>query len=286
MHILIAGINGYLGHLLSQELKNRDHEVFGISRDLINGDSGLLRTYLTGVDVVINLSGAGILQRWTRENKKIIFDSRIKTTRHLITAINSLPKADQPKKYIQASAIGLYTCGERHKESSRNYNPGFLGKVVEDWEKASDRLSKDVEKHIFRLGLVLGKKAKTISKLKPIINLGIGGTLGNGKQAFPFVHEKDLANAFIWAIEKLNNDNLFNLCAPQHINNKDFIKSFAKKMKRPAIFPVPAAVIKAIFGEASTLLLESPEVDSRKIIEAGFKFRYPDIDSALEEILS
>jgi uncharacterized protein (TIGR01777 family) len=285
MKVKLTGASGFLGKGITAELERKGFEVSGIERKLLYGSTEILAKEIENADIIINLAGAPILQRWTKRNKKIIYESRVNTTRNLVYAINSLPIEKQPKKFITASAIGIYKAGTNHDENSFDFDDGFVGYVVKDWEAVSDELSSAVQKIIFRIGLVLGRNAKTISNLKLPFKLGLGATVGSGKQSFPFVHEKDVFCAFVWAVEKLNKDGVFNIVAPQNISNKDFTKALAKALGRPAIFSIPEFVLKIVLGEASVLLTEGAEILPRNLTEGGFNFLYPDINSALKEIV-
>jgi uncharacterized protein (TIGR01777 family) len=285
MKIKITGISGYLGISISDELKKQGHEVTGIERKLIYGSPAILSKEIENTDVIINLAGAPVFQRWTKRNKKLIYESRIRTTGNLVQAINALQEENQPKKFISASAIGIYKPGFNHDEKSSNFDDGFIGTVAKDWEDASNELSSNVKKTIFRIGLVLGKNAKTITNLLLPIKLGLGATLGNGKQPFPFIHEKDVIRAFVWAVNNLTKSGTFNLVSPESITNKDFTKALAKALNRPAIFSIPGFVLKMFLGEAAVLLTQSPEVEPMNLLEEGFRFNYPDINLALTEIL-
>lgn len=285
MKIKITGASGYLGTSISEKLRERGHKVSGIERKLLYGSINDLQTEIKNCDAIINLTGAPILQRWTNKNKAVIIGSRVKTTQNLVQAINNLPLDEQPKKFLSASAIGIYATGYMHNESSRNFDEGFIGNVVKQWEAASNGLSPNIQRNIFRIGIVLGKEAKTISNLLVPFKLGLGATLGKGKQPFPFVHINDVISAFMWCIEDLNSSGVFNLVAPENISNKDFTKALAKLLGRPAIFSIPEFVLKIVLGEASVLLTGGAEVEPRNLIEAGFKFHYPDIINALKEIV-
>jgi len=278
-------MSGYLGRGISEKLQKNGHEVLGIERKLIYGSLATLSKEIEGTDVIINLAGAPILQRWTKRKKILIHESRVRTTRNLVKAINALPKENQPKKFISASAIGIYKAGFTHNETSTDFDNGFVGIVVKDWEDASIELPATIQKNIFRIGLVLGKEAKTITNLLLPFKLGLGANIGNGKQSFPFVHEKDVTRAFVWAVEDFDKNGTFNLVAPESITNKEFTKAFAKALNRNAIFSIPEFVLKLVLGEAAVLLTESPAVEPRNLLETGFELRYPDIKSALSEIL-
>nr|WP_319512568.1 TIGR01777 family oxidoreductase [uncultured Draconibacterium sp.] len=285
MNIKLTGSNGYIGQLISKKLEEKGHSVSGIERNLLYRDSENLKKELQYSDVVINLAGAPILQRWTEKNKEIIYDSRVVTTRNLVAAINGLPNSQRPKKVVSASAIGIYKSGYSHTEESHNLDEGFVGKVVKDWENSLIDLSSDVQKVIFRLGVVFGRESQTIKNMLLPFKLGLGGKIGSGEQPFPFIHEEDVVSAFVWATEQYQSNETFNLSAPENISNKEFTRSLANQLNRPAFFTIPAFALQLIYGEAASLLTQSPEVSSEKIQNAGFEFNYPNINSALKEIL-
>lgn len=286
MKIKITGINGYVGQLLSQHLRKKGYQVSGIQRKLLYGDTKYLKEEVSHVDVIINLAGASILTRWTKSNMRRIYKSRVNTSLNLVQAINQLPVDEQPKQIISASAIGLYLNGAIHDERSKNFDNGFVGRLVQDWEAAFGDLPDNIDLTFFRIGVVIGKESQTIKKMLPVFRNAMGGKLGSGKQAFPFIHERDLINAFLWAVEVPPRQNVFNLVAPQNISNKDFTQALSQALHKPAIFSVPSLIIKIVFGKASSLLLKGPVVEPKALLDAGFVFKYPTIDSALEEILS
>ena len=286
MIIKLTGSNGYIGGLISNELKKNGHIVSGIQRSLLYGPTPGLQKELQNTDIVINLAGAPILQRWTKKNKKKIYDSRVVTTGNLVKAIVTLPKADRPKKIIAASAIGIYKPGFEHDEESQVFDNSFVGQVVKDWENELSPLPSDIQTIVFRIGVVFGKNAKTINNMLLPFKLGLGGKIASGKQAFPFIHETDVVNAFVWAAEKMNSSETFNLTAPEYISNKEFTKSLARVLKRPALFTIPAFALKLIYGEAASLLTQAPEVSADKLLDRGFKFEFPTINATLHNILS
>lgn len=286
MKVKVIGVSGYLGKLISDELALKGYNVSPIKRSFLYGLTEKLKNEISGTDVIINLAGAPIFQRWTKKNRKLIYDSRIITTQNLVRAINELPETSRPKKFIAASAIGIYKSGYSHDESSNNFDEEFLGEVVTEWEKQSTLLHKNTQRIIYRIGPVLGKKSKTINNLLLPFKLGLGATIGSGKQPFPFIHEKDLVNAFIWAIEEYSGNDTFNLVAPQKITNREFTFQLAKQLHRPVFFTLPEFLLKLIFGKASELITQSPEVLSDKIQKAGFNFQYQDIAATLHEIVN
>ncbi len=285
MKIAISGANGYIGRKLVRELSETPHELVILERKILY-DFPLLMERISGSEAVIHLAGAPILQRWTKTGKAEILNSRTIPTRNITQAINQLSEAKRPKTFISASAIGIYFPGKIHSEASNLYAEDFVGQVVRQWEESSSEMSPSVRKVIFRTGLVLGKDAKMMKQLLPIFKFGLGGRLGSGKQAFPFVHIQDVTREMIWAINHSEAQGTYNLVAPQNINNLQFTKALAKTLHRPALFTVPGFVLKVIFGEASTLLLESPAVTPERLTGSGFIFAYPDIQTCLSEIVS
>lgn len=282
--VVITGKSGYLGSLLTTQLEAAGFQVKGIPRPALSQKDELMNE-IRSCYAVINLAGAPVLQRWTPKNRKTIYESRVLSTQNLVEAINELPAESRPKKFISASAIGIYKTGFLHDESSTAFDDGFLGTVVQDWEKPLNELPAQIQKVVFRIGLVIGKQASTITKLLVPFKLGLGASIGNGQQAFPFIHERDLARAFVWALEEYPESNTFNLVASERINNRTFTRKLAQLLRRPAFLFIPEIAIKLALGKAAVLLTQSPEVSSEQIQKAGFKFHYPDIDAALKEIL-
>jgi uncharacterized protein (TIGR01777 family) len=284
MKIAISGTSGYIARNLIVELKEAHHEVVAIKKStLYNIDQ--LTELLTNTSVVINLAGAPILTRWTKTSKNEIFRSRIDTTQNIVKAINGIASDKRPSLFISASAVGIYSSNELHTEESTSFSNDFVGEIVKSWEKASEQLIPTVRKVIFRIGLILGKDAKTIQNLVPVFKMGLGGEIGSGKQPFPFIHISDVTKAIIWSIENEKSQGIYNLVAPENIDNKTFTKTLAKRLNRHSFFTIPAFALKILLGEASTLLLQSPQVFPERLLNEGFVFSFPDIISSIEEII-
>ena len=216
MKIAISGSNGYIARNLIRRLVAAQHEIIPIKRSMLN-DVDQLAELLSGTSVVINLAGAPILVRWTEANKNEILRSRVDTTQNIVRAINSLPEDKRPSVYISASAVGIYSSDKVHTEESTSFSTDFVGEVVKGWENASKELSPSVRKVVFRIGLILGKGAKTIQNLVPVIKMGLGGKIGTGKQPFPFVHIDDATKAIIWSIENQKAHGIYNMTKPNII---------------------------------------------------------------------
>ena len=284
MKIKISGSSGYLGSLIMEELKAAGHNAEGIKRELLYGPVDRLAAELQGADAVVHLAGAPILKRWTRKNKKEILESRSVTGKHLAQAIKSLPSQSRPSKVVSSSGVSIYAQGRFHTENSPDYDRGFLSEVVRTWENAWEELPPNVDLTIFRMGVVLGKASPPIRNMLLPFKTGLGGKIGNGRQPFPFIHEKDVARAYLWALENKLTGGIYILAAPHQISNKTFTKALSKSVNRPAFLTVPPAALKLVYGEASTMLTHSPSVHPEKLLKKGFKFTYPTIEKALEAI--
>ena len=285
MKIAISGANGYIAGKLIQELKIAGNEIVTIGRDALYNIPALTER-LSGTDAIIHLAGSSILCRWTKAKKEEILKSRTETTRNIVRVINQLPSDKRPNTFISASAIGIYSPDLAHTEESTRFSNDFVGEVVKKWEQSSDELNPTIRKVIFRIGLILGKEAKTIQQLLPVFKMGVGGRIGSGKQPFPFVHIDDVTRAFLWAIQNRKSGETYNLVAPQQITNAQFTKELSDMLHRPAFFTVPEFALKIVYGEAASLLLQSPIVIPQRLLDAGFKFGYPDVQSSLKEIIS
>ncbi|MGE4587753.1 MAG: TIGR01777 family oxidoreductase, partial [Mangrovibacterium sp.] len=270
MKVSITGAHGFIGRNLSCFLEKHGIEVSRVSRLLLCGKLDELAADLAGSDAVIHLAGAPVMQRWTRKNKQVIYNSRMVTTWNLAEAISRLPEEKRPRVFIAISGTGIYVGGKSHDEKSPDFSTDFLGKVVTDWEAASAGLSGLVRRVIFRTGLVLGKDSLLIRKLYPLFRAGLGGRIGTGKQAFPFIHITDLERAFYTAISREEFSGIYNLTAPHQATNQDFTRLFSRELQRPAVLRVPATALRLIYGRAAVVLLESPSVFPGRLQAAGF----------------
>lgn len=284
--VKISGASGYLGGVITERLVKNNHEVSGIHRQLLYGPIDELAGEIEGSDVIINLAGAPVLQRWTWKNRQIIFESRVVPTSHLVQAVNRLKPEKRPQVFISASAIGIYRAGMLHNEESREFDNGFIGRLVQAWEEPLLELPQTTRRFVFRIGLVLGKKAKTISSVLPMYRMGAKVVAGNGRQPFPFIHEKDVSKAFQHAAEGLLQPGIYNLAAPLGITALEFARALSREIKTFAGINMPPLFFRLMYGEAAVLLLESPAIEPQALLNAGFDFEHPTIESALSEIIS
>lgn len=300
MKILVTGLSGFVGTHLAKLLLEQGHEVVGLSRDpkraADNHDSRIKwfrwnpeqelpsQESLAGVDSVINLVGENIAaKRWSEEQKKKILDSRIKSTKNLIEAINQF--RPELKSLVNGSAVGIYqkNLNETIDEDSSIDND-FLADVCQQWENATTGISSSIRKVIIRIGVVMGTDGGALARLLPIFKLGGGGPIGSGKAYMPWIHVEDLARLLAEAAVGDKFEGVYNGVSPQAATNLEFTKALANSINRPAFLPVPPVMLKLIFGEMSSVILDGQKVKPQRAIDAGFKFKFSDINEAMNNL--
>ncbi len=282
MKIAITGASGFIGQNLVEALKN-DHEVFGLSRHDISLPVEEFAKKYDGIDVFINLAGANVDTRWNDVYKEILISSRLYTTEKLIESFKLMEH--QPKQLISTSAVGIYSDKMDNSEENNDYSNDFLGTLCQNWEaKAKEAEGSGVKVAITRFGIVMGKGGGALRKMMPIFKLGLGGKLGNGKQAFSWIHIEDLINAHKMLIEQ-GLEGTFNYTAPNPTTNGELTKVLAKALNKTSFMTVPAFMVKLLFGEGSTVLLSGQRVFPKKLQEAGFEFKYKTIEEAVNAVV-
>jgi len=278
MKIMISGMSGFVGNHLNDYFTKAGHDVYKIPRNYILSNEKLIELLLDS-DVVINLSGANIIHRWSESYKKSLYSSRIDTTKAIVNAINNL---DKKPILISTSAVGIYANKGIHSEDKYEYGNGFLSKLCRSWEEEASKAKTKVV--IFRFGIVLGNGGALKKMLLPF-KLGVGGVIADGKQLFPFIHIEDLLRAFEYVIKEKELQGVFNLCAPVVTTNMGLTKALGRALNRPTILPVPKFVLRLIYGEGSKVLTDGQNVVPEKLISSGFKFHYEDINSTIDNLI-
>ncbi|CAB4338499.1 unannotated protein [freshwater metagenome] len=292
MRIVIAGSSGLIGTELVTSLRSDGHEVIKLVRRKPAASSEVYwnpaageidSSALVGCDVIINLAGAGVGdRRWSNSYKELIRSSRVDTTSLLAETAADL----KLKVFIAGSAIGWYgDTADRQVDETSPPGEGFLAEVVVAWETAS-KPARDAGVRVvnIRTGLVASKHGGAWAKLLPIFKFGAGGKLGSGKQYWSFISMRDEIAAIKFLIDSPNISGPVNLTAPQPATNTEVTKAMAKVFKRPALFPVPAFALKTILGEFSQEVLGSSRVIPKVLLDNGFKFADPDIESAMRTL--
>lgn len=238
------------------------------------------------VDVIFNLAGATIAQRWTKANKEVILNSRVEALQLLYNTIKA--ENISIKQLVSASAIGIYPDSLTHyyEEDYKDFDDRFLAKVVTYWENQADQFkSLNIKVSKIRIGIVLSEKGGALPQLVKPIRWFVGSALGSGNQWQSWIHIEDIAAIFMYVV-KNRIEGTFNGVAPNAMTQKDMVKSIAKVVKRPILLPaVPSFVLKLVLGEMSALVLESQRVSSKKIEDLGFNFKYYQLQPALEDEL-
>ena len=295
--VLITGGSGSVGTRLSQLLLDNGYEVAHLSRSKTNLPN--IQTYLwnveqnqidgkclDGVDIIVHLAGAGIADsRWTEERKKTIIDSRTKSIQLVYQLLKSNPH--QVKTVVSASASGYYSeRGDNLMKETDSPNTDFLGECSVLWENAVDE-AKDLGIRVvkFRTGVILEKNAGALPKIAAPIKFGFGSPLGDGKQWTSWIYIDDVAEMYLKGIEDETMQGAYNMSTPNPITNKELTVAIAQKLNKPLWLPnVPAFLLKLAFGEMSAVVLGSTKMNVEKIEQTGFKFKFPTIKSALNQI--
>jgi uncharacterized protein len=299
MKVFMTGGTGFVGTYLAKRFIAEGHEVTILTQALSGAElkmTGL--SYLAGNptnkgewqkavrdhDVIINLAGASIFSRWTAQQKRILLSSRINTTRNLVYA---LPDNAKHITFFSTSAVGYY--GFREDEELAEDSPSgddFLAKLAVDWEQEAMRAkAKGARVIVTRFGIVLGKNGGALGQMIPLFKYFLGGPLGSGRQWFSWVHMHDLADAFIFLLKNKEISGAVNLCSPHPVRNVDLGRAIGKILHRPSWMPAPAFMMKLILGEFGDVLLKGQRVIPRRLLDAGFQFRYSDIEEALRNII-
>ena len=284
MRIAISGAGGFIGTHLRKAFEAKKWQAAALKRALYKKPD-MLRDALEGSDAVVNLAGANIIARWTEDYKKTMYSSRVDTTRALVKA--SAACVNKPGVFISASAVGIYAPGGPHTESNYVLNKGFLGSLSADWEAAAMRAGDSgIRTVIFRLGVVLGRDGGALRMMLPAFKMGLGGTIGDGSQPFPWVCIKDLQRAFEMAIEDTSISGVYNLTAPAEDTNKELTKALAKALHRPAFMRVPCLAARLRFGEGAQVITEGQYVIPERLLNVGFSFNFSKLGDAIRDCLS
>lgn len=300
MRVLVTGGSGFVGQRLCQQLIEQGHEVQVVSRrphhvrDRLPSGCDIRDSAQAFVesppDALVNLAGESIAgKRWSDEQKATLIDSRVGATQQLVALCEQLKANGQPLPgvMVSGSAMGYYgDQGKRVVTEETPPNEEFAHRLCQQWEAAAQPIeAMGVRLAIVRIGLVLEAGGGSLQKMLPPFKMGVGGRFGSGEQFMPWIHREDLVAAIIFLIEHESLNGAFNASAPHPVTNATFTKTLAKQLNRPAIFPVPAFVLKAGLGEMSRLLLTGADIRPARLEEAGFTFQYPTLDKALKAIL-
>lgn len=298
--MVIAGGSGFLGEVLVEHFKDsyeivillRKHQLDQANVRFVKWDGrsqGAWVHELEKAEVLINLTGRSVDCRYTEKNKQAIYDSRLDATHVLGQVIQQL--MSPPSLWINAASATIY----RHEldrdmdEVSGITGEGFSVDVCKKWERAFNSVKlPDTRKVILRIAIVLGKRGGALQPMKHLTKVGFGGRHGKGNQYFSWVHEQDFARMVENLIQEKHLSGVFNVAAPNPIPNKSLMKELRKAMSTPFGFPLPKWLLEIgafLIRTETELLLKSRRVVPKRLMEEGFKFDYPEIQQALNDLI-
>ncbi len=300
MKLFIAGGTGFIGPYVIRRFLEAGWGVKALVRsekkieklppgvEVILGDptqAGPWQTEAASCQAAINLTGANIFARWTREYKKEILRTRLESTRRIVEALAS----GHGQILLNASAVGYYGAHRGEEEVTEESSPGddFLAEVCRAWEAealAGEKFGLRV--CVMRFGVVLGRDGGALAKMLPAFRLGLGGPIGSGRQWFPWIHVKDVAEAALFLATRDDLQGPFNFVSPGILRQKEFAKLLGKVLKRPAFLPTPAFILRLIFGEMAKIVTGGVKARPKRLLEAGYQFLFPEAFQALKEILA
>ncbi|MBU7582537.1 MAG: TIGR01777 family oxidoreductase [Nostoc sp. TH1S01] len=306
MKVAITGATGLVGSRLVERLQTEGHQVLVLTRnagfaqkvfppanfpsvEIITytpTTSGAWQDVISSCEAVVNLAGEPIGEgRWTPERKQEILNSRQLGTQKIVEAIaKANPK---PKVLVNTSAIGYYGTNETatFDEASVSGND-FLAQVCQAWEAEATKV-KDVGVRlvILRFGIVLGNGG-ALAKMIPPFQLFAGGPIGSGRQWFSWIHIDDVVNLILQALNNSDMEGVYNATAPNPVRMNDLAQTLGKVLNRPSWLPVPAFAIEALLGDGAIVVLEGQQVLPKRTLESGFTYQYPNLQPALQQILT
>jgi len=302
MKIFLTGGTGFVGKGLTSLLLERGHQVTVLSRSagdrkagsahtvrMLQGDPakpGPWQDAVAGHDAVVNLAGASIFSRWNPQQKERIRQSRIRTTQNVAEAMAR--GNDPPRVLLSASGTGYYGFRGDEEVTEQEHAPGndFLARLASDWEQEA----RTAEKHgvrvvLCRFGIVLGRDGGALKNMLPAFRMGLGSPLGPGNQWFPWIHEQDLWEIFLFLLDRPGLGGPVNCAAPHPVTNREFTKTLASVLGRPAFLPaVPGRAIRWVLGEFGDVLLHGQKAVPAVLLKEGFSFRFPTLREALEDL--
>jgi len=298
MKILITGGTGFIGKELCKRLLQRGASLTVLSRHPETvaercgeqvagiGSLGALSAD-DAFDAVINLAGEPIADaRWMERRKRLLWESRVTLTEQLVDYIARAQA--KPQVLVSGSAVGYYgDCGDRLLDEASIYTDDFSHRLCAAWEEAAGKArDHGVRVCTLRTGLVVGKNGGFLQRMLAPFKMGMGGRLGDGRQWMSWVHRNDLIRMIEHLLDSPGSSGAYNGTAPHPVTNREFTRVLAKVLKRPALLPVPAAVLKVALGELSVLLLGGQRVVPKRFLEEGFRFEFEILEQALTDVLA
>ena len=292
--VLVTGSSGLVGRRLGPYLRTLGYTVRGLSRTPEGegtfrwdpGEGFIDPEALEGCDAVIHLAGENIAGgRWTKERRHRILQSRVDGTRTLVEGIAKC--SNPPSVLVSASGVNYYKIGSPVRSEDSSRGDGFLSEVCEQWEaEAFNARSSGLRVVCMRTGIVLDPLGGALGKMLPAFQMGLGGPVGSGEQGFSWIAMDDLLDLYEAAIRDPRLEGPVNAVHPESVNQRHFSKILGSVLHRPSVLPLPAAVVKALFGQmGEETLLADLTVQPTKLIDHGHDFRFNSLEDALSFML-
>jgi uncharacterized protein len=298
VNVFLTGATGLIGRSLAIALLERRHAVTAVSRSpdaakrlpagvtLVAGDPaepGAWEEALGGADACVHLAGEPVAEgRWTLEKKRRIRDSRVRSTARVAEVI----RRGGPTVLVSGSAVGFYgSRGDQVLDESAAPGTGFLADVSREWEDAAAPAKVRARVVQVRTGIVLSRRGGALPRLIGPFKAFAGGPLGKGDFWQPWIHFVDEVGLLLLALEDARCEGPLNASAPEPVRNKELARAIGRAMHRPAFLPAPTAAIRLALGETADVVLASQRVVPRKALDLGYRFRFPEIDAALKDLL-
>jgi uncharacterized protein (TIGR01777 family) len=294
MRITVTGASGRIGTRLAERLRDRGDEVTILSRSAERGvrwdptGERAPAEALRGRDAVVHLAGEDVAQRWNDRSKERIAASRETGTRNLVAGIAALAEDERPAVLVSGSASGYYgPHGDEEVDETAPAGDDFLAGVCVAWEREAQEAQKLGLRVVrVRTGVVLDKDGGALAKMLPPFRLGVGGPVAGGRQWMPWIHVEDEVGILLAAIDGPGWSGPVNASAPNPVTNKDFSRALGRALHRPAVAPVPALAIRALYGEMAQIVTTGVRMVPRRATELGYAFAHPELDEALRSTLA
>jgi hypothetical protein len=297
--VVIAGATGTIGRALADALVRRGDRVVALSRNPAATLSGTEMLHwpepkrtppppdaLSGADALVNLLGEPIAQRWSDSVKREIRDSRVLGTRSLVEALRALPDYARPKTFVSQSATGYYGArGDEPLDEESAPGRDFLAGLVRDWEREATAAEPLTRVVLTRTGVVLSADSGALGQMLGPFRLGLGGPVAGGRQYVSWIHIDDVVGGLLESLDVESLKGAVNLTSPTPVTNRELSKTLGRVLGRPAVLPVPKLALQAMFGEMSTVVTTGHRVIPARLLDAGYRFRQPDLEPALRELL-
>ncbi len=294
MKILITGAAGFVASHMIPFFTDSGHKVIGVDRneaparlnyhnfEYIKADTtqaGRWQQSVADAEAVVNLAGKNIFSRWTKKYKQILYDSRVQTTRNVVEGLSE----NRPQVLCSTSAVGYYGDGGDSVLDENAY-PGddFLARLSMDWENTALAAEKKGARVVLpRFALVMARDGGALGTMLPAFKFFLGGPMGDGTHWMPWIHVRDLVRAMLFVIENQTISGPVNFSAPNPVQNREFSKTLASVLNRPAVLRMPAFALKGALGELGEMMLNSQRAIPARLSDAGFEFTYPELEPAL-----